>query len=226
MAMAKNAVLKRKAKRAMRQARQLSRHIGATEHVCQEANYAAERGRTNAASSIKAEVVRADGKEPKDNPAWSSPTSSRAHSGSTKRSSCQRGEIVAPASHGHRLCAGSDLDTARTFVETRCPCARLGAARDGAPTRVLSVSSHIPASGTGTTERRPDSIGLDVPHKLLFSHPHATAYREKLCPRIAAAPTLQAHEVHQHLTKQRSLRRSSSSTQPRRFKNHFKRLHE
>jgi len=40
--MAKNAVLKRKAKRAMRQARKLSRRSGKTEHLYREANYAAK----------------------------------------------------------------------------------------------------------------------------------------------------------------------------------------
>src|SRR5664280_2591319 len=42
IAMAKNAVLKRKAKPAMRQARRLSRQSGHTEHVYGEANYAAQ----------------------------------------------------------------------------------------------------------------------------------------------------------------------------------------
>src|ERR1700674_2989194 len=42
IAMAKNAVLTRKAKPAMRQARKLSRQTGKTEHVYSEANYAAQ----------------------------------------------------------------------------------------------------------------------------------------------------------------------------------------
>ncbi len=198
MAMAKNAVLKRKA-----QAGHAPGAPALAAHRCDRARPPGSqlRGQVVAARTPhphQSQVVRADAKEPKDNLAWSSPTSSRARGGSTKRSSCQRGDIVAPASHRHRLCAGSDLDTARTFVETRCPCARLGAVRDGAPTRVLSVSSHIPASGTGTRERRPDSISLDAPYKPLFSHPHATAYSGKLCPRIAAVPTLQAHQAHRH----------------------------
>ena len=49
VAMAKNAVLKRKAKPAMRQARKLSRRSGETEHVYGEAYYAARTGRGNAA---------------------------------------------------------------------------------------------------------------------------------------------------------------------------------
>jgi hypothetical protein len=57
---------------------------------------------------------------------------------------------VAPASRRHRLCAGSGLDTARTVVETGCACAGLGATHGGAPTRILSVSSHLPESGGGT----------------------------------------------------------------------------
>jgi hypothetical protein len=42
VAMAKNAVLKRKAKPAMRPARKLSRQSGETEHVYGEAHYAAQ----------------------------------------------------------------------------------------------------------------------------------------------------------------------------------------
>ncbi len=53
VAMAKNAVLKRKAKPAMRQARKLSRHSGETEHVYGEAYYAARTGRDHAASSSR-----------------------------------------------------------------------------------------------------------------------------------------------------------------------------
>ncbi len=66
--MAKNAVLKRKAKPAMRQARKLSRQSGQTEHVYGEARYAARSWPHERRVIIKAEVVRAEGKAPKDNP--------------------------------------------------------------------------------------------------------------------------------------------------------------
>ena len=68
VAMAKNAVLKRKAKRAMRHARKLSRHSGQTEHVYSEAYYAARSWPRQRRVIIKAEVVCAEGKVPKDNP--------------------------------------------------------------------------------------------------------------------------------------------------------------
>jgi hypothetical protein len=66
--MAKNAVLKRKAKRAMRQARRLSRRTQKTEHVYAEAFYAARTWSHPRRMIIKAEVVRQTGKDPKDNP--------------------------------------------------------------------------------------------------------------------------------------------------------------
>jgi len=59
VAMAKNAVLKRKAKPAMRHARKLSRRSGKTEHVYGEANYAARTWPRERRILIKAEVVRA-----------------------------------------------------------------------------------------------------------------------------------------------------------------------
>jgi len=68
VAMAKNAVLKRKAKRAMRQARRLSRRSQKTEHVYAEAEYAARTWSHPRRVIIKAEVVRQTGKDPKDNP--------------------------------------------------------------------------------------------------------------------------------------------------------------
>jgi len=68
VAMAKNAVLKRKAKRALRQARRLSRCSQKTEHVYAEAAYAARTWSHRRRVIIKAEVVRQTGKDPKDNP--------------------------------------------------------------------------------------------------------------------------------------------------------------
>jgi len=55
------------------------------------------------------------------------------------------------------LCAGSGLDTARTVVKTGRARAGLGAARGGAPTRILSLSAHLPESsaGTGSVARIP-----------------------------------------------------------------------
>src|SRR6202049_87272 len=70
IAMAKNAVLKRKANPAMRQARRLSRQSGETEHVYGEANYAARTWPRQRRIIIKAEVVRAEEKKPKDNPGF------------------------------------------------------------------------------------------------------------------------------------------------------------
>src|ERR1022692_2214870 len=64
--MAKNAVLKRKAKPAMRQARKLSRQSRKTEHVYGEARYAARSWPQPRRILIKAEIVRAEGKKPKD----------------------------------------------------------------------------------------------------------------------------------------------------------------
>ena len=68
VAMAKNAVLKRKAKPAMRLARKLSRQSGETEHVYSEASYAAQTWSHARRIILKAEVVRADDKDPRDNP--------------------------------------------------------------------------------------------------------------------------------------------------------------
>src|ERR1019366_3848211 len=67
--LAANAVLKRKAESAMKQARRQSETSGQTEHVYGECRYATRKTWPWKRRVIyKAEVVRAEGKEPKDNP--------------------------------------------------------------------------------------------------------------------------------------------------------------
>jgi hypothetical protein len=68
LGMAKNKVLKRRAKRLMGTARRLSKRRGKTANVFGETRYAAQtwKGHTRRII-IKAEVVREDGKRPKDN---------------------------------------------------------------------------------------------------------------------------------------------------------------
>jgi len=67
VAMAKNAVLERKAEEAMQYARALSGITGQTEHVYEEVNYAARSWKRERRVLLKAEVVYGEGKELKDN---------------------------------------------------------------------------------------------------------------------------------------------------------------
>jgi hypothetical protein len=93
IAMAKNAVLKRKAKAAMRQARRLSRQSGQTEHVYSEANYAAQTWPRQRRILIKAEVVRAQDKTPKDNPRFVITNMKQSPQWLYEQVYCQRGDI-------------------------------------------------------------------------------------------------------------------------------------
>src|SRR5260370_7134099 len=68
VAMAKNAMLKRVAETGMRRARQLSQRSGKTEHIYGEVRYKAGKWPGLRRVIIKAEVVRAVDKDPKDNP--------------------------------------------------------------------------------------------------------------------------------------------------------------
>jgi hypothetical protein len=75
VAMAKNGVLKRAAEGGTRRARQLSRRSGKTEHIYGEVRYKAGKWPDLRRIIIKAEVIRATDKDPKDNPRFvSSPT--------------------------------------------------------------------------------------------------------------------------------------------------------
>jgi hypothetical protein len=103
VAMAKNAVLKRKAKPAMRQARQRSRHSGKTEHVYGEAHYAAQTWPRERRILLKAEVVRADGKEPKDNPRFVITNLKQSPQWIYEQVYCQRGEIENRIKELHEL---------------------------------------------------------------------------------------------------------------------------
>jgi hypothetical protein len=93
VAMAKNAVLQRKAEPAMRQARKLSRQSGQTEHVYSEAHYAARTWPRERRVIIKAEVVCADGKPPKDNPRFVITNLQQSPQWIYEQVYCQRGEI-------------------------------------------------------------------------------------------------------------------------------------
>ncbi len=93
VAMAKNAVLKRKAKRAMRQARKLSRRSRQTEHVYSEARYAAKKWPGPRRVIIKAEVVRPADKEPKDNPRFVITNLKQSPQWIYEQVYCQRGDL-------------------------------------------------------------------------------------------------------------------------------------
>ncbi len=93
VAMAKNAVLKRKAKRAMRQARKLSRGSHQTEHVYSEAMYAAKKWPHPRRVIIKAEVVRQTDKDPKDNPRFVITNMKQNPQWIYEQVYCQRGDV-------------------------------------------------------------------------------------------------------------------------------------
>lgn len=93
VAMANNAVLKRKAKRPMRVARRLSRTSKKTEHVYAETRYVAKTRPHRRRVIIKAEVVREAGKEPKDNPRFVITNMTQGPRWIYEEEYCQRGDI-------------------------------------------------------------------------------------------------------------------------------------
>jgi hypothetical protein len=93
VAMAKNAVLKRRAHRLMGRARNLSRESGKTEHVYGECRYAAGTWSHKRRVIIKAEVVRHPGREPKDNPRFVITNLTRTPRFIYERIYCARGDI-------------------------------------------------------------------------------------------------------------------------------------
>ena len=93
VAMAKNAVLKRMAAPGIRRARQRSRHSGKTEHIYGDAQYAAHSWPHARRVVIKAEVVRAPDKDPKDNPRFLITNLKQSPQWIYEKVYCQRGDI-------------------------------------------------------------------------------------------------------------------------------------
>jgi hypothetical protein len=93
VAMAKNAVLKRVAESGMRRARQLSRRSGKTEHIYGEVRYKAGKWPGLRRVIIKAEVVRAADKDPKDNPRFVITNMKQSPQWIYEWVYCQRGDI-------------------------------------------------------------------------------------------------------------------------------------
>jgi len=93
VAMAKNALLKRVAEPGMRRARRLSLRSGKTEHIYGESQYKAGKWPRRRRVIIKAEVVCAADKEPKDNPRFVITNMKQNPQWIYEQVYCQRGDI-------------------------------------------------------------------------------------------------------------------------------------
>jgi hypothetical protein len=93
VAMAKNSVLERRARRRMGRARRLSRESDQTEHVYGETRYAARSWRQRRRVIYKAEVVRHPGRKPKDNPRFVVTNLTQTPRWIYEKIYCRRGDI-------------------------------------------------------------------------------------------------------------------------------------
>jgi len=93
VAMAGNAVLERFAEPWMKHARRASAHSGHTEHVYAECRYAAKTWSTERRVIIKAEMVRLEGREPRDNARYVITNMSAGPKHIYEAVYCQRAEI-------------------------------------------------------------------------------------------------------------------------------------
>ncbi len=179
VAMANNAVLNRWAEPQMEQARQLSQASGKTEHVYGEARYRAGSWSGERRVIFKAEVVRAEGKEPKDNPRFVITNLQQSPPWIYERVYCQRGQTE---NHIKELHYGLEIDrtsctkflanqfrvlmTAAAYVlmqELRLRAARTACARAQVWTlreRLLKLGAHVVRS-----VRR---VVLHLPHSFPF----------------------------------------------------------
>ena len=93
VAMGKNSVLKRRAKRRVGRARRLSRESGETAHVYGETRYAAGSWPNKRRVIFKAEVVRHPDRAPKDNPRFVVTNLTQTPRWIYEKIYCQRGDI-------------------------------------------------------------------------------------------------------------------------------------
>jgi hypothetical protein len=93
VAMASNAMLDRRAEEALEIARLCAGLTEATEHVYSETRYAARSWKHERRVVIKAEVVKADGKEPRDNPRFVVTNMKQSPRWIYEEIYCQRGDI-------------------------------------------------------------------------------------------------------------------------------------
>jgi Transposase DDE domain group 1 len=92
--LAANAVLKRKAEAAMKRARRAAEASGQTEHIYGECQYRTRKTwRWKRRVIYKAEVVRAEGKEPKDNPRFVVTNLKQSPQWIYEEVYCQRGDL-------------------------------------------------------------------------------------------------------------------------------------
>jgi hypothetical protein len=163
VAMAKNAVLERKASPGMRQARRLSRQTGKTEHVYGEGLCATKKTWSRRRRVIiKAEVVWQEGKEPKDNPRFVITNMKQSPPWIYEQVYCQRGDLenrIKKLHHGMQIDRTSCtsfwanqfrvLMTAAAYVlmqelrlraaRTKCARAQVGTLRE----RLLKLGAHV-----------------------------------------------------------------------------------
>lgn len=93
VAMGKNQVLLRRARRLMGRARRLSKTSGKTEHVYGECRYAANTWPHKRRVIIKAEVVRHPGRDPKNNPRFVVTNLTKTPRWIYERVYCERGDV-------------------------------------------------------------------------------------------------------------------------------------
>lgn len=172
----KNSVLKRRAKRAMRKARKLSRKSGHTEHVYADTGYAAQTWAEPRRVVIKAEVVRNADREPKDNPRFLVTNLTQSAQHVYENIYCGRGEIENRIKELHDLGIGrtscSDfwanqfrvLLTVAAYVlmqEIRLKAARTSCARAQVQTlreRLIKIGAHVVVSARRVVLHLPSSF--------------------------------------------------------------------
>jgi hypothetical protein len=195
VAMAKNSVLTRYAAALMEQARELSAASGQTEHRYGECQYKAGKWKSERRTIIKAEVVRLEGREPKDNPRFVITNLDTSPRWIYERVYCERGDVenrIKELHHGLEIDRTSCTEfwanqlrvllTAAAYVlmqELRLRAARTSLARAQVSTlreRLLKLGAWIE-----TSVRR-----------IVLHLPEASAYRsewQRVARSVGAVPT-------------------------------------
>jgi len=142
-------------------ARQLSRRSGKTEHIYGEVGYAARKWRCQRRVVIKAEVVRAPGKDPRDNPRFVITNLKQSPQWIYEQVYCQRGDIE----NRIKLRPAKALELTvwqRRIDQTVCPIGRSLRGRSGEATDRSKPSDNVPTLARVASEPRGDGVSASI----------------------------------------------------------------
>jgi len=195
VAMAGNAVLKRRAEPLMKKARRLSKRTQQTEHLYGECRYAAGSWRHERRVIIKAEVVRLGNRAPKDNPRFVVTNLRRVPQRVYEAVYCQRAHIELRIKELHYGLAIDRTSCTRFWANQLRVLLTAAAYVLFQELRLCAVGTPCARAQVGTLRERLLKLGVWLERsvrRIVLHLPDATPWRTEWCQiarKLGAVPT-------------------------------------